>query len=618
MVEAQSLKRTIRAIGPLQIAVFCWVALVPSLVFGQSAQTYGTLRTDFDQKLGYLAHWCEEQHLTSEAAQTRQLQFARDPNRQYFFVPYDKSPWSDAESDDLAGQWSRKFQSVRREHAERLFALAKEQISAGDEAMAYSLLHEVCTLDPEHLESRRILGYQNRDTLWQLSSTPVTQKSARSRNSLMEWTADEYIIVESPHYQIVSTAGADETLHLANQLERWRVVWRQAFFDYWSSVGNLKKLLDGKSSSATRRRHKVVFFGTRDQYVRDLGKLGVEGVEKSTGFYSDRHQAMFFYLDSPLPIETWRQEQAHQLFQEEASARKDPVEHSHVWALEGIAMYYESLVEFPHFATLGGFDYGRLQYARVHWTREKFFEPFKELTALGREAFQMRPEVGKLYSQSAGMSHFLMSYEDGKYRSAMLQLVKLIYQRRAKPNSLAELCDVPAEQLEREYKQFLTVDRDNVNQFLFDPERRTELALGFSNVDGSVGPTIAGCKALRWLQLSSTKVDDAIGPVLGQLTKLEQLFLDNTGVSDKAMPMLAALTNLEELDLAETQVTDAGMSHIAKLTNLKALWLGGTQVTDRGLEQLGTLKNLQLLDVKRTVVTPDAIQRLKKQLPQLK
>ncbi len=618
MVAAQSLNGTIRTAGPLQIAFICWVALVPVLVFAQDPGTYDKLRIDLDQKLSELAHWCDEQHLESEAAQTHQLQFARDPNRQYFFVPFDSNPWPEVESNDLSAEWSRRLQTIRREHADQLFAIAKERISVGDEAQAYTLLHEACTLDPEHLESRRILGYQKHDHLWQMSSTQVIQKAARSRNSLMGWSADEYLIVESPHYQIVSTAGADETLQLANQLERWRVVWRQVFFNYWSSAGYLKKLLNGKSSSASRQRHKVVFFGTRDQYVRDLEKLGVEGVAKSTGFYSDRHQAMFFYLDSPLPIETWRQEQAHQLFQEAVSARKDPVEHSHVWALEGIAMYYESLVEFSHFTTLGGFEYGRLQYARVHWTREKFFVPFDELTALGQKAFQMHPEVGKLYSQSAGMTHFLMSHENGKYRSAMLQLVKLIYQRRAKPNSLAELCGVPAEQLEREYKQFLTVERDNVNQFLFEPQRRTELALGFSNVDSSVGPTIADCKGLRWLQLSSTNVDDAIGPILGQLVKLEQLFLDKTQVTDETLASLSKLTNLEELDLAETLITDEGMTHIAKLTGLKALWLGGTQVTDRGLEQIASLKNLQLLDVKGTAVTPDAIQRLKKQLPQLK
>jgi hypothetical protein len=317
-------------------------------------------------------------------------------------------------------------------------------------------------------------------------------------------------------------------------------------------------------------------------------------------------------------LETWRQEQAHQLFQEDASARKNPVEFNNVWALEGIAMYFESMVEFPLHASLGGFEYGRLQFARVHWSRERFFVPFSELASLGREAFQKHPEVGKIYSQSAGMTLFLMTHADGKYRPAMLQLVKMIYQRRAKPESLGQLCGVPASQLEDEYKQWLTIDREVVYQFLCEPQRRTELALGFSEIDDRVASLLTPCANLRWLQLSSTKVTDALGPAVGSLKQLEQLFLDRTQVSDRFLDALTDLPKLEELDLAHTQVTDAGLTTIGKMTGLKALWLSGTKISDQGLSQLATLKQLQLLDVKDSAVTPQALDRLKQQLPQLK
>ncbi len=584
----------------------------------QTAQKYQRLSDQFNQKLGDLANWCEQHQLSTEAAQTRQLVVSRDPNRQYFFIPEELNPWYDSRGSDDVQQWAKAFRVLRTDHAAALFQLVPEALAAGEGFLAYGCLHEITAVDVENIEARRVLGYRQANDRWLLSTVPTTSKDARSRQSLMGWPANEYLSIESPHYQIASRTSQEESVHLAGQLERWRIVWRQAFFDYWSSSEALKEIVDGKTPTSATRKHKVIFFGNRDQYIQGLQQLGVVGVETSTGFYSDRHQSLFLYLDDPRPEGTWMHEQAHQLFQESASARKDPVERSHTWALEGIAMYFESLVDRGHYATLGGFDHSRLQYARINWTREGFFEPFDALTRLGREAFQRDPNVGKLYSQSAAMAHFLMSDSKGKYRTAMLQLIELMYQRRAKLDSLEKLCAVPLAQLESEYQQFLTVDLDNVKTFLSDANRRTELALGFSNVDSTLGPLIGQCEQLRWLQLSRTAVDDEIGPALGKLKKLEQLFLDRTQVSDKIVTHLVGLPQLEELDLADAKVTDEGMGTIAKMTGLKALWLGGTQITDRGLEQLASLQQLQLLDVQRTQVSPEGLRRLKQRMPQLK
>lgn len=604
-------------IGPLCRLGFVAILIAATTVSaaGQTSTKQDSPRDEFAQELAELAESCDAQGLVSQAATTRKLIISPDPNRQYFFLPAEKNPWPDESVSEDIRQWSEQFRGLRKQRADTLFAFAQEALAAGHGAQAYACLYEVCVLDPDHPDARRILGYRKVDDRWLWSTAPTKADKARSRQPMLGWLAGQYIAVESAHYQIASLATLDDTVRLAEQLERWRVVWRQAFFDFWSSEEALREWFDGKTPMPPTRRLKVFLFANRDQYIAELTRLGVEGVEKSTGFYSDRHQSLFLYMDAPPPLDTWMHEQAHQLFQESASARKDPVERSHVWALEGIAMYFESLVDGGHFATLGGFDHGRLQYARINWTREGFLEPFDRLTSLGREEFQTQPNVGKLYSQSAGMTHFLMSE---KYRPAMQQLIQLVYQRKAKLDSLETLCSATHSQLEAEYKQFLAVDGENVKSHLTDPRRRTELALGFSNIDSSIGPALAECRHLRWLQLSRTAVNDELFPALGQLTELEQLFLDRTGVTDKILSGVSQLSRLEELDLADTQITDDGLREIAKLTGLKALWLGGTAIGDAGLEHLSSLTQLQFLDVQRTQVTPEALRRLKQQLPQLK
>lgn len=606
----------VHTISSLSMAIcLLWATNLAAM---QEISPYERASNEFQSKLSALKARCDQAGLTAEATETQQLIILRDPTRQYFFVPPDSNPWTEKKPSGQSFDWAAEFQELRSAQATTLLKLAQQMALEESGEQAFALLHEVCVYDPDHAAARKALGYRKIKGRWLNSATEITVRKPRTRHSALGWAADSYIIVDSPHYQIASTAANDDAIRLAENLERWRCIWRQAFYPFWSRDKQYRALLDGSDPPSLNRKHEVIFFADREQYVTKLTELGVVGVERSTGFYSDERRMALFYLDDPIPIETWLQEQAHQLFQESIATRTNPVETSHTWALEGVAMYFESLVEHPYYATLGGFDYSRLQYARVHWKREAFFVPFAELTQLGRAEFQGHADVSKLYSQSAGMAHFFMTAQQGRYRAGFLDLIDRIYQRRAKLDSLSELSQSSDAELESQYQSFLTVDPDIVKLHLSQPESRTELALGFSDVDSSIGPVLDRCPNLQWLQLSSTSVDDEIGPVLSRLSKLTQLFLDRTQITDRCLQDLETMTALEELDLADTAISDEGLASIGKLTNLKALWLSGTRVTDDGLTALTGLTHLQLLDVRRTEVTAEGMQNLKRHLPQLK
>ena len=71
------------------------------------------------------------------------------------------------------------------------------------------------------------------------------------------------------------------------------------------------------------------------------------------------------------------------------------------------------------------------------------------------KALQQREDLPRLYSQSAGLATFLIHGQGGKYRPALVKLLRLIYTGRDKPTSLEQLTGVDYAVLDRQYLDFL-------------------------------------------------------------------------------------------------------------------------------------------------------------------
>ena len=81
--------------------------------------------------------------------------------------------------------------------------------------------------------------------------------------------------------------------------------------------------------------------------------------------------------------------------------------------------------------------------------------PLAELTQLGMIDLQQRPDIARLYSQSAGLTAFFMDYRDGVYRHAFRDLLASIYAGRDGPDKLMELTGRSYEDLDREYFEYM-------------------------------------------------------------------------------------------------------------------------------------------------------------------
>ena len=134
-------------------------------------------------------------------------------------------------------------------------------------------------------------------------------------------------------------------------------------------------------------------------------------IEISIGMYHDQTRQAYFFAGKDSDDRTLYHEATHQLFHESRPVAPDVGRRANFWIVEGIAMYMESLRQEDGYYVLGGFDDERLNAAQFRLLRDKFYVPLQEFVGYGMEKIQKDPRIGTLYSQAAGLTHFLVYYD---------------------------------------------------------------------------------------------------------------------------------------------------------------------------------------------------------------
>jgi len=620
----QSPQRVIRQ--PLGvILLFTTAGLSSARADGEPAAAnddYWSHRKQIDQahadRLTSLATKCRDLDLEAQANVTSDWFIRRDPRRQYIFLPAESDPTQPADdAPKIVNQWHAKFLEYRRQHAAALFQLAERELHADRPTRAYQLLHEVLHEDPDHERARGILAYRQVSGRWRKPTGLVKSRQGRVSNSTLGFSAGQYWIVESGHFSITTNHSEEAGRRLVEQLEELYTVWQQLFFRYWSSRAVLDRRFEGKSAtSRSLKRHKVVLFRDRQQYLDHLTPLEPL-IEMTVGIYLEPRKSAYFYVGEESKEHIWFHEIVHQLFSETGRVPAGVGLNTNFWIIEGVALYMESLRRMKHYYTVGGVDADRLQYARYRALNEGYYVPLDQLVVLGRRALQEHKDIRRLYSQSAGLAGFLMDYQRGVYRPAMVDYLRTIYQGRDRAGTLTNVAGVPLSSLDKQYHKFLNVTDDDL-AFLASMPVARNLSLGRTAVTDAGLRHLAGHTQLEWVDVAHTQVGDSGFAHLKAAKNLNHLIAEYTKITDVALQTIGSLGNLEILDLTGTNVTDAGLVHLASLTKLKELWLGGTRISDAGLVHLEGLKNLETLDIHETNVTADGWSRLKRTLPSLK
>lgn len=604
------------AVGLGQVRVATAEHAVEHAVDEAFRQQRARLDVEFAAAMDSLAKKCDELQLPDRAAVCRAWPISRDPRRKYLFLPPEIDPAKpSADADKVVQFWYGHFSTLRRKLADELFRLAEQSLADGRPARAYQLLHETLHENPNHERARAILGYRQVNGRWRKPTATISSKLTRTANPELGFAAGKHWVIESEHFAVTTNDSAEAGTALVQQLEQLHAVWRQLFFDYWSSTAALQRQFSGDvSARRSLERHRVVLFANREHYLAAL-KPKEPRIEVSIGIYWEPQHTAYFYSGSNRDV--WFHEVTHQLFAETSRVAPAVGTKANAWLVEGIALYMESLQPQEDYFTAGGIDASRLQFARYQALTAKFYVPLAELAGMSRQSLQQREDLPRLYSQAAGLANFLMHGRRETYRDALVQSLKATYEGRDQAGTLAELAGAPFEQLDREYIEDLNVTDEVLAELAAQPTAE-ELALGHTAVTDTGVQHLAGHTQLRWLDLSNTSVSDTGFASLENAAALRHLTLEKTNITDGSLKLIGRFRDLEILDLTGCDVSDDGLAELTRLTNLTELWLGGTRVSDAGLEHLQAMKKLKTLDVGGTSVTTAGWKRLKESLPSLK
>jgi hypothetical protein len=613
-IEFRHLNRVVRAL--LLIAVCQSAGWAQATEDDRLEEALQTARSAYRRQVEEVAEQCSDRGQAQTANEVRASLVTGVRGKQLFFLPEALWPTGTVNTPPLADAAARQaWASARYQFADRLWSLAKELAHASPAriADAYRLAHEAAFVAPSHEAARHLVlaGHPG--------ASEYVAKPAQSRHKEYDWPAGSYWRVKTDHFLIISDHSPAAALQAAQVLEEMHCVWRQMFAQLWLTPESLRRAMDGAQLPRRRRQHKVVLFANRDEYNRRL-KQAEPQVGLSTGMYRDVASTSYFYVDQPLRTDTWRHELTHQLFQEVLKAEPGVAADAGFWAVEAIALYMESARPLAGYYELGGVDARRLQFARYRALHEQFYIPIEELAQLSKDQLQHHPEIRKVYSQAAGLAHFLIDGQHGELRSGFIEHLGDLYLSGKRVRPLDELTGKTNSQLDIGYHAFLKLtDRDLTS---IDSSVQASLPIRALCLS-QTGVTDRGLVHLRrlgdleWLDLTNCRITDAGISRLPELPRLKRLSLEGTQVTDQASPRLAKFAELEELDLSRTAITNAGLIPLTDLKNLRSLWLTGADITDDGVATLMRMERLEHLNLNETAVSQEAWQELRDSLPRL-
>lgn len=443
-------------------------------------------------ELEKLAGWCDERGLSAAAERTRKAARPRDPWKLYLVtLPTSGETAADTSTKtDDERQWRKQFAALGATQADALFKLAQQAIRGKQASLAYELVLEMLRANPEHPEGRKLLGFIKYKGAWHtpfevdklkrgfvwhekfgwLPASYVARYEAGQRYYNGRWIGQDEEAeirgdmrsawaIETEHYTIRTNKSLEAGVQIGQRLERLYRAWQQTFAAYYASPDQLLRMFEGRT--ANRRggsgpHHLVVYFRNRDEYDAALAGQVPPGVVTTGIYLGDMRTAYFYSGADDKDFTTLYHEASHQLFSETRDVTPDIGQRGNFWIVEGIACYMESFEEHDDYDTVGGgVECPRLNAAAVRLLRDNFYVPLAELTRFGINDLKHDPRIAMLYSQSAGLAHFLMHYQDGRYRDAALAYLSAIYSGDDDPATLADLTGKSYEELDGEYRDFL-------------------------------------------------------------------------------------------------------------------------------------------------------------------
>lgn len=448
------------------------------------------------------------------------------------------------------------------------------------------------------------------------------------KNLPVDWVAPQ--VIETPNFLLIADVPPNVAIEVAGDLENFHAVWTQMFFPLWKDRQSWDRspatpgARPASPRMPTQTKMRVVLLRDRTQYQKALKSEGPQ-INQSTGYYSATLRTTFLLQasggDRSEPsmqeaIASRYHELTHQLLAEatDTTSKALPGQRSGFWLAEGIACYMESTVIDKTFATVGGWESSRLQYARHRVLGFGDTQTLSTLQMMGRMQFQRHSDLQSLYSLAAAETHRIIDQKDGDGLKDMILMLAKMYQIRMPAGAVNNLQNAPP-------------NGDSLTNYL----RLTDQTLAPVKRDDLINLCLTRCelsppslrritpqKNLVWLDLTGLKVatTDVTGLCPSPIS-LRQLSLEATAVDDSISTWISAAAMLEELDLSWTRAGDKAINAIPATAPLQTLWLTGAAITDAAIDPIAAWRTLRRVDLQRTQVTDLGRTRLARMRPDL-
>lgn len=464
-------------------------------------RTAGQLTASYCDQLAGLAAWCDQQQLAEQAQQTRRWLQQPAPDKLRVAVLPRTVGQSKLPPDAPAAvvEWNDRFTRLRCQQANALYDLARRAVRSGRASLAFDLVLAAIREDPDHEAVRRLLGYQQFEGQWHTLYEIQNLRSGRVWHEQYGWLPKSYVRryeagerfyggrwitaqedarlhreipsgwdIQTEHYTIRTNHSIEAGVQLGTKLEQLYRVWKQLFVRYFASEAQVAALFATRARSGRNQlpRHAVVYFRDRQDYNQWL-RHAYPNIEISVGVYVEsaptgqRVRRAYFFAGEDSDQRTLYHEATHQLFHEAPGFHRswavapDVGRQANFWIIEGVAMYMESLRQEDGYHVLGGFDDLRMQAARYRLLKDNFYIPLAEFTSYGMEDIQKHERIATLYSQAAGLTHFLIHCDGGRYRDALVAYLTAVYSGRDDANTLARLTGTTYSELDQQYRRFM-------------------------------------------------------------------------------------------------------------------------------------------------------------------
>ncbi len=156
---------------------------------------------------------------------------------------------------------------------------------------------------------------------------------------------------------------------------------------------------------------------------------------------------------------------------------------------------------------------------------------------MGRKSLQQDPRIRPLYSQAAGVTHYLMDSQAGRHQAAVMDCLRQVYAGRDDSDTVAQAIGQPWQELDQQYLAFLQLGDQDLQRL--DPTvRPTHLSLGGTGITDLGLQQVRHWDQLVWLDVAGTRVSDPGLTGLSRATRLRQLSLEDTAAGDATIRRL--------------------------------------------------------------------------------